>query len=248
MTCPNCGRPMNYVNLELQSIFHCSHCGASFFEENGINRISYTSAEKLAADRKTDEISGAEKLCPHDHLALHPLEKLEAVPETVILLTCDRCHGIFIYPDDLLALKKAQAAKIEFFKAWTKPLPSLKTVLVISLTVFVLGTAVFQSSHFFNNFSSQTQASDLIKKVYFSKSSRYLLVFFQTKTVFRSQIIFFDKTANLKIEKTVSGQPSKDHQLTTAEFNLDHELWYQIILINNEGEGKKTEMKKLILK
>lgn len=245
MTCPNCSHPMNYVCLDNQNILHCDNCGSSFFEENGINRITFASAEKLASDKKTDEIFGREKLCPNDHLCLKPLSSSEAVPQNISVLKCSRCHGVFAFPDDLLAFKKAQTTKIEFFKAWFKPLPSLRTVLVISFTAIVVGSVFYQLNTFFKNYSQPSQASDLITKINFTRSGRYLLVFFKTKTPMRSKIIFEDKTNGKRTEKTISNLQLTVHQVTISDLSLDDEIWYQIVLTDKQGKETKTEMKKI---
>lgn len=245
MTCPNCTHLMNYVNLDNQNILHCGNCGSSFFQENAINRISQLSAEKLANDKKSYDISGGKKLCPLDHSMLYPLEETEAVPQNITMLKCRACQGIFIYPDDLLRFKQAQRAKIEYFKAWAKPLSSIKSVLVISLTIFVVGTVIYQSSMFLNRFSYPTQATDLITKVNLTKSGRYLMIFFKTKSAFQSKIIIQDKTTNLTIEKIINQQPAIIHQLTTGDLNLEDEIWYQIILIDKQGKDFKTDLTKI---
>lgn len=246
MTCPNCSHMMNYVNLDKQNILHCGNCGTSFFEENGINRISKESAEKLAMDKKTEEIEGQEKLCPLDHSRLIPQSE-EVTPQGVVILKCSKCQGVLAFPDDLLNFKKAQAAKIEFFKAWSKPLPSLRTVLVISFTAVVLGSVFYQFNNFFKYSSAPSQASNLIKNITISKSGRYLLIFFKTQTPFQSKIIFQDLTTNSQIEKTINQSPTTIHQLTTGDLNLENQILYQIILINSQGVESKTDLKKLLI-
>jgi len=247
MTCPNCSHPMNYVNLDQQNILHCGNCGSSFFEENAINRIGQASAKRLAADKKSDDVSGQKKVCPLDHGPLYPLEETEAIPQNITLLKCKTCRGIFVYADDLLRFKQAQAAKIEYFKVWAKPLSSIKSVLVISLTIFVIGTVIYQSSMFINRFSYPSQAIDLITKINFTRSGRYLMVFFKTKSSFQSKIIFEDRSLNIKLEKTINQKPATIHQLTTGDLNLDDEIWYQIVLTDNRGEEIKIELKKLLI-
>jgi len=238
---------MNFVNLDKQNVLHCGNCGCSFFTENSINRITADSALKLVSDKKSDDISGGEKICPLDHGPLRPMDESEAIPQDITILQCENCRGVFVYPDDLLAFKKAQAAKVDYYKAWIKPLPALRTVLVISFAALVLGTVVLQSNTFINKFSYQSQASDLITKINFSKSGRYLFVFFKTKSPQKSIIIFTDKTANLTIKKVINTQTSTIHQLTTADVNYYNEIWYQVILVDSKGKEVKTESKKLII-
>lgn len=248
MLCPNCNQTIDYINLDSQHILHCHNCGASFFEENAINRISIKSAELLADDKLTDEVFGNAKNCPKDKTKLNLIENNETMPQDVTLLRCPSCRGIFSYPDDLLRFKKAQDVKIEFFKLWNKPLPSLRTVLVLSFVAIMSFTVISRFSTFLNQMSRQSQATDLIKKIYISKSDRYLFISFKTDTQFRSEIIFTDITTGGKIMKTISNNPTNLHYLTTGDVNLDNEVFYQLILINDKGKIIKTDSKKLEIK
>ncbi len=149
MFCPNCLKPMNLVVADNQNILHCPNCGGSFFEENGINRITVETAQKLAEDKTSDEVSGTEKKCPKDQTSLKPIftdyNRFQPIsapfPTDVTLLRCPKCQGIFAYPDDLIKFKQAQIAKIEYFKLWNIPLPSLKSVIILGATalIFVAG-------------------------------------------------------------------------------------------------------------
>lgn len=245
MLCPNCNQPINLVTVNNQSILHCGNCGGSFFEENVINRISLQTTQKLAEEKQTNEIFGVEKKCPKDGSILKPQTNQENIPADVTLLSCEKCRGIFVYPDDLIRFKQAQEAKINYFKLWQIPLPSLKAVLVISFSALFLATIVTQYNSFLNYFSQRSQASDLIKKVYLSKSGHYLFISFKTETFFRSKIIFEDKTSKQKIEKMINNKPAIIHQLTTGDLNLDDEIYYQIILIDNKGTEIKTKLTRL---
>lgn len=239
---------MAYVNLDNQHILHCGNCGASFFELNSINRISIKSAEILAGDKKTDEISGKEKHCPKDKAVLKTVNEGIAVPHGITLLRCPTCMGVFVYPDDLVKFKQAQKAKIQFFKLWDKPLPSLAAVLVVSLVliVSVAGTGGFQT--FLNRFSYQSQASDLIKKVYISTSGQYLFISFKTDGLFKSEVVFQDRTQHRFIRKIISEQPNDLHMLTTADVEFRDDVYYQIVLTDREGKIVETEFNKLIQK
>lgn len=252
MLCPNCGQAMNLVTADNQKILHCSNCGGSFFEENGINRISLTTAQNLADDKKSDEISGSEKKCPKDENLLKPISTnfnqfqpiLTPIPPDVTLLRCSKCRGIFAYPDDLVKFKQAQVAKIEYFKLWQLPLPSLKSVIILGVTALIF-TAVLVNYTYFQNGLYSTKASDLIKKFYISSSNNYLFLFFKTEKPFRSKIIFEDATNKKTINKIISSQPKTIHQLTTGDINLENEIYYQIVLMDEKGREIKTEVRKL---
>lgn len=238
---------MTSQTIDNQSVLHCSNCGGNFFEENGINRITLKSAQLLNQDKKSDEVSGQQKKCPKDASSLSPVENGETIPQNVTLLRCPTCKGIFTFADDLLKFKEAQAAKLNYFKAWNMPLPSLRAVLVLSLFL-VLSVGFFSRLNSFLQYTSQqSQASDLIKKVYISKFAHYIFISFKSERPFLSKIVFTDKTENTTIEKNISVTPKELHQLTTTDVKTEDEVYYQIILVDEKGKEIKTEKKKLNL-
>lgn len=246
MLCPNCNQPLHYVNADNQHILHCSNCGSSFFEENGINRISQETAQKLYDDRQTDEISGVRKVCPKDQSILDLIEPNQAVLSNVSLFRCPHCHGIFAYGEDLVSFKNSQNLNIGFYKAMNKPLPALRAVMVMSL-VFVF--SILSLTWIFSNGSVQkSQAKDLINNVTLTTSGHYIMFYFKTKTPFESKIIFTNTETKEIIEKTVSQIPTTTHQLTTGDIDYAKNLQYQIVLIDSQGNEIKTEMRKINIK
>ncbi len=236
---------MDLVNVDNQVVLHCPNCGGSFFEENGINRISATSAARLALDKKNQTVLGLRKTCPKDNTPLLALQNNEAIPPNITLLHCSTCQGIFAYPDDLLNFKKAQRVKVDFFKIWQMPLPSLKAVLVLTLTAIFFISLFSTYNSFLNRASRQIEAEDLIKKIDISKSGRFLLITFSTNGDFRSNIIFKNSVSGETIEKSVSSDFRKIHFLVTDEINLDENYTYQIILYDVRGIETKVEEKAL---
>lgn len=229
---------MQLVTRNNNSILHCANCGGSFFEENTINRISISTADKLAEDKHTDEISGKDKHCPKDHTLLTSIEPEESIPQDVTLLKCSSCKGIFIYPDDLVRLKRAQTVKIDYFKLWSKPLPSLASVLVLSLTAIV-SVSLFAGYLLFQRQSlAPTQAEGAIQSLNLSKDQRYLFISFRTSQDYSSEIILTDTSVDppLTIRKTIQEKPAKLHYLVSTDVNLSHKIYYQIRLSKPTGE------------
>lgn len=245
MLCPNCKEKMEEDVIDGQAILHCSNCGGTFFQENGINRISQATAEKLALDKKINEMSAADKLCPSDHTDLFPLRSEENIPQDVILFRCDSCHGIFTHPNDLVIFKKAQSIKIDYFKIWGIPLPSIKSIAVISLLLFVSVISLLTYSDWQRQNIYQIQAEDMIQKIFITTSNRYLFLSFKTLLPLKSRIIFTDLTTNQTVEKIMAGKIETFHQLTTADVNIEDEIYYQIILTDEKGRETKTDTKRL---
>ncbi|MBI2052019.1 hypothetical protein HYT33_04660 [Candidatus Roizmanbacteria bacterium] len=245
MVCPNCSELMKEVSYDNQRILHCSNCGASFFEENGINRITFDTAKKLSEELYSHEISAKPKSCPKDATVLTAVSNTEAVPPHVILFVCKTCEGVFAYPDDLLKFKRAQGAKIDYFKAWQAPFASLRTVLVV-FAIAVFSVSVFYGiSSIQKRTTYQTEASDVLKTVRVFKSGRYILVSFKTKTPFRSAIVVTNKRTGEKRQKTISQGEKTLHTATLSEFNPEDPLSFHIILYDRGGSRIETQEKTL---
>lgn len=242
MLCPNCSEKLEPLELTHQKILHCKNCGGTFFEENGINRITADDARSLADGSENNMVMGTPKVCPKDNLFLHLIENDEAIPRYVSLFKCPKCHGIFAYADDLLKFKKAQNAKLEFFKIWQNPLPALKTVLVLSFLA-VLSLTVYTNLN--NRALQTTNADSFVGRVTFTHSGRYLFVNFSTGAAFTSSILITDKTTHRSVITPVSLKPVSLHY-TTITADTNHDLFYQIILEDGRGTVIKTDEKKVV--
>ncbi len=243
MICPNCKEKMDEFVEDNISLLHCPNCGGTFFAENGINRISFATAQNLASDKKVSQISTQDKLCPKDQTILVAFQSSESIPPDVTLLHCNTCQGIFAFPNDLVIFKKAQAAKIDYFKLWGIPLPSIKSIAVLSAFLFVSIVSLLAYSYWQKQNLNFIQAQDMIKNIYLTTSDRYLFISFKTLVPLRSRITFTDATTNQTIEKNISGEPSTFHQLTTADVNIKDTIYYQIILTDEKGWVTKWDIK-----
>lgn len=247
MRCPNCLEVMEAHVFDGQNVLHCPNCGTSFFEENGINRISLSSAKELIADKKGLFEPATQKLCPKDNTLFQEFRS-DAVPPTVKLLKCATCQGILVYPEDLLIFKKAQNIKLEFYKTWQIPLPPLKHVLVLSFLA-VVGASLFGGFFAFTNSTPQsTHAEDLVKNVSAVKSGRFVLITFKTQTALKSQIVIIDKTTGEQVVKIISSTPKTIHYLTTTDISPKDDVDYQIILSDESGKQFTTQATKLEIK
>jgi len=233
-------------SFDNQNILHCSFCQGNFFEENGINRISLKTTKKLTNNKKTNYISNRTKHCPKDHHQLNLINNDPAIPKSVDLFQCPECQGVFTFPDDLLYFKKAQKVKIDFYKIWHKPLPALKSVILISFLAIssfsiLIGLSSIQQSQL-----TQSQADEISKNIYISTSNHYLFISFKTKIPLRSVVVFINHKTEKIISKTISKKPKKLHYATIDQIPFDGEWKYQIILYDKNNQAIKTPIKKLI--
>lgn len=230
-----------------QAILHCLNCGGTFFQKNGINRISFETAKKLASEKQSSDVSTQDKLCPKDQTTLTPLPSKENIPPDVILFRCVTCEGVFASPDDLVIFKKAQEVKIDYFKLWGIPFASFKSIAVVSFLLFISVVSFTAILYLQKQNIYQIQAKDMIKNLFLTTSNQYLFVSFKTSLPVRSRIVFTNRTTSQTIEKIINSQPTTDHRLTTTDIKLGDEIYYQIILSDEKGRETKTEMKLLEL-
>jgi uncharacterized protein YbaR (Trm112 family) len=244
MLCPNCNNDLEELKLDNQNVLHCSSCKSSFFEENGINRITASTAKKLADGKKDFFVSGNTKVCPKDKSPLSPIKDDELIPANVTLLRCNQCRGIFAYPDDLMNFKKAQEVKIDFFKTWSKPLSSLRSVLVmVFVAVFFISIIVR------NNVQkvqvSQSRADELITNLNIFININHFSITFKTPVPLRSELSIEDKTTGQTIRKIISDKQTTVHYAVITGTKINAETYYKIILYDNEGGRFETKEKKL---
>lgn len=233
MLCPNCQEKLTTVKFGQVEVFHCLNCGGSFFEENEINRISFSEAKKITADKKTGFISAAPKLCPKDNLPMKAIQE-ESVPQFVTLLKCEKCQGVFTFPDDLVNFKKAQQTKLNFFKAWQLPLPSLKSILVYSFLILTTVSLLTSFHTISTNQSLKTQADDVIKSIKISAVNNITVIYFITKVPFQSEAVFFNQQTGQEIRRIISKKPSKTHFLTVNDIAPSKTTTLKIILTSGK--------------
>lgn len=219
MKCPNCGSQFQIIfcNNNL-AIDHCNSCGGTFFKENEINRLTLSDAKRLYHKKETESISGEEKLCPKDKIPMSQIRG-ESVPQHVTLLQCDRCRGVFAYPDDLVAFKLAQTAKINYYKIWQIPLPSLKAVLVYSFVSAIALTVVYQFSHI-NRPLERVRAGQDICQLEFIKSDNSTVLYCKTQYAFRSEAHFKNLETREEVVRPINQNPETAHILSVSKDDI----------------------------
>lgn len=229
MLCPNCHHQLENQVFDNVEVDHCPNCGGSFFDENEINRLSLEAARKLLKDKRTEFVSGKGLVCPRDGANMKVVEE-EAVPQFVNLLKCDRCGGIFAHPSDLVNFKKAQEAKLNFFKIWRTPLPSLKSVMVYGFILLAAALSLYSFSFLKTKQSLQSQADEIVKAVKISKADGQVVVYFITDRSVKSKAIFKDQKTGEQIEKIISHQPTTVHILPVEDIPLSADFSLKLVL------------------
>ncbi len=241
MLCPYCGKNFKLFHKDNQDVYHCINCGASFFEENGINRISLTSALSLPSGSKQIQFIDGIKVCPRDQTPLIVYRNEDAVPREVTLMKCTLCKGILSTKADLIWFKRAQHVKIRFFKLWGKPLPSVQTILVLSFLSVVSASLVGSLLTSKTSNTQQSQAQDVIEKPTFHYYAHTLYITYTTRNAYTSVITITNTTSHEVITKTVSTTPTNIHLLSIENWDATASYTYQITATSETGTVIKTD-------
>lgn len=240
---------MSHYVMDKQAVLHCRLCGGSFFEDNGINRISHESAERLGRYTYDGAARGnALKKCPQDGTVMMPIANTASVPQSVLLLSCPKCFGVFATPQDLLTFKHAQEAKIEYFKLWNIPLPNLKPVFIIASTIVVLTSVILGVNTLQRSASYNSQASDVLKTIDLQIRNNYIFISFRTEQAFITSIIFRNETSGQVIERSISTEPKTLHLATYGQLEIlkrDEVVFYKIRLKAPNGNTVDTQESQL---
>lgn len=233
---------MRNFSLENQEILHCANCGASFFEDNGINRIGIDTARHLARERyKQGLVPGHKPNCPRDEVTLKQISNTEAVPATVRLYQCPECRGMLVGADDLELFKRAQLSKLDYFKSWGLPLGSLRGVLAIGLLVALSGSVYWSYNALSNRALIRSEAEELMNKVDISFAGRYMFIGFKTSTAVKSSLIIEDKHTGRITTLPISQKPQTIHTITVDAPPASHSLIYRIQLQDVFGRTVQSQ-------
>lgn len=219
MLCPNCGSHLTIIHLHGQTIAHCSSCGGSLFEPNGINKLTLFDAKKLARLAEKPIVLNKTKVCPYDGNNMKMISG-EAIPDFVTLFSCPECARVWGYPQDIIDFKIAQKSTIDYYQAWRRPLPALKTILVMSvmLTIGISSSYVFY--RYSTNNSSQTFAEDITKTIRFQQAGDAVLMYFTTSTPYTSEALFTSPTGFVNIEP-IAKEPTTLHTAVFTKYPFD---------------------------
>jgi hypothetical protein len=208
--------------------YHCSECGSNFFEENQLNRLTLSEALDLVHEKSDDRDYMQIKLCPKDMLPLRLLRE-DSIPAFISIMRCDKCHGLFLSAKDLLAFKRAQHAKIAFYKTWQIPLPSLTSVLVYSFALtFAFATFTFMHNFYQKN-ATPTQAESIVRNVHVVQNQAVTTIYFTTDKDYSSSITFYKN--NKVIEKgIISSIPTQAHIAKITTLQPSGDITFKIFL------------------
>lgn len=251
LLCPDCNHFLTSQKVSVGvsgsvEIEHCPFCGGAFFDRFEVNRIPYHQVVRLTRmmpKASLEQISGSNN-CPKCPNTL--LERLtgEAIPADVFVLKCPKCRGTWFSPKNLEKFKKAQKSKLQYFKTWKIPLPSIHSVLIPLATFTVLTVLTFLSvSRIRESQQALTRAKEIISQPYILPNTerKAVTIIFSTSEPATSEIIFIYAKPLGKITLPASKTATITHQLTLTDLTPGKEYFYQIKVVTAEDSLTSPE-------
>lgn len=206
----------------------CSYCGGVWTDQSEANFINQSDLAALPHAAK--RITPAFRLCPKDHT---PLTRFfaESIPEHVSVYRCETCGGNWFPADNLRIFKRAQNAKLSFFKTWHTPLTSAYAILLPVILIFIItGGMIITVRSIQEQQQLESQAKGLIgKPIVRNISSTEVFINFTTQKPVSTSLTYWN-TSNEKKTITISNIPQTIHAVRLSDLSGNTTYSYQITL------------------
>ena len=258
LTCPDCHRGLLARKVHTHSggkieIDKCPFCAGIWFDHFEANQVPFSEIKRLVKEKPKTVPSGAigQGKCPHCLVPLIPLDS-ESVPKYLNVFTCPQCRGNWFSQKNLLEFKVAQKAKVNYFKLWRLPLPSvfsallpifLLTVLALSIPVTLIGLKEKGRRK-----EIRIKASEvIIKPTTIVLNPTTVILTWATTTPVISEIKYWTKAMTPKT-LIVSPSPSANHTIELKNLLPSTLYFYQLILKDYQGRQIHSELYSFITK
>lgn len=229
MHCPDCSREMMVVTLGTTppvKLDVCEFCGGVWTDQSEANFIQ--KSDLAALPLATQTTTPTERYCPKDHTTLVRFFA-ESIPEHVAIYRCETCGGNWFPAGNLQKFKKAQSAKLSFFKTWRIPLSSAYAILLPVLLFFIITGGLFITVKSIQQQQQlESQAATLVRKpVVRSISPTEVFISFTTKKPVTASITYWKSSLDKKTV-VVSAQPQNLHTIRLTKLSPNSTYFYQI--------------------
>ncbi len=245
MICPNCSHNLTPLTITTVArgrleVDHCYFCGGVWFDHYEINRFPMKEALQLSRVATAVDLNlvKGNNECPRDGSLLTQARN-ESIPPDISVLVCPKCGGSFVNKSDLITLKKAQKLKLEYFKAWKIPIPSLSSFLIPSFLLIITSLAVVLTGSYYTKQREEIRikASELIGVPTVITSQPNLVVISFTTTVpALTSIAYYEEGAKEPHTIPVSVNPETKHIVILKNLNSGKNYKFKIYL--EEASGK----------
>lgn len=247
MFCPDCNHHLSPATIPVKGstviLDYCGYCGGVWTDHAETNFFTLQDLNTLHnvlphAPKKA--LTGSHK-CPHDNRELTRLEH-ESVPLGTSVLHCATCGGNWFPYGELARFKKAQKAKVDYFKVWGIPLHSMYAVLLPLFVVAVLSTGMLGAVIGIRNQQNlQSQARDVIGKPIVIKGSApgEIIISYTTSSSLQSSITYWNNPIEQKTVP-VSQEERQSHMIKLEDLITKTTYFYTITVESKDNRTKLT--------
>lgn len=236
MLCPTCNHQLLSLLLKTNTqdigIDYCQNCGGVWTDPGEINFFNEKDLKPLlqVLPKNPPEPNGQNNFCPRDR-ALLEFFRGENVPVNLDVFSCPKCHGYWFPHKNLLKFKEAQNVKINYFKTWNIPLPSIYAVVLPVLAFVVIGGGILAAYQTITQTQdNRIQAKDFISKpLVILRDSGQVIISFTTQEAAITQLKYWTNEAE-KTQIDISKQESTTHTIVLRDLEPNQTYYYQFLV------------------
>lgn len=241
MKCPECGNGLTAVVLKTElgnvELDYCAQCAGVWADQGEVNFIKPKELEPLRRLFPASPLRSTIQyhLCPRDQNTLE-IFKGESIPIELEVFRCPHCSGFWFPQGNLFGFKSAQKAKLDYFKQWRIPLPSIYAILLPLFLLTVIGGGVLATVIGIKQGTElRTQAKSLMSKplVFFPQRGDVVISFTTEKPAIAT--VKYWLTPDVVSDIVVSNAPQKVHMVTLKNLEVGKTYSYQVIITDPES-------------
>ena len=237
MLCPECSHPLSAVILKTDThdvtLDYCNYCGGVWSDQGEINFVKLKDLPQLHVVLPKTSIPPSQQfnLCPKDRTQLI-VHRAESVPLDLIIFHCPICEGTWFPEGALEKFKQAQEVKINYFKTWKIPLPSIHAVLLpVLLLLLISGGLVATLYGLKQNGEVRTKAHEIISPPYvLPQPQQQVLISFNTQTAATTKVSYWLEP-NQPTTIWISQVPQITHSVLLKDLIPNRTYYYQIFVV-----------------
>lgn len=248
MKCPQCDQELTTNEVTTTDnqkalIHECYNCGGHFFPSliaNFIDTSQANNIDSISPKSNDDPPPSHQYKCPICNDTLINLQD-DSVPQNLNIFTCPENHGHFFPKGQLVAFKKAQAAKLAYHQIWGIPLKSAFAILLPIIAIFtIVGIIPLTVSEIQKRQESRIAASNPISNpvIVPLEDDQYILSF-TTKFPAKTSIQLASKNSNEKLD--VSTDYKTTHIITLKNLTPQTSYTYKITVTNTENNTSESD-------
>lgn len=236
MLCPECNHQLAPIALPVKTgkveLDYCNRCGGVWSDRGEVNFLEEKDLSPLihVLPKRVTHAAYITHRCPKDKSTLEQFRG-ESVPVDLHLYRCITCAGIWFPEKSLFEFKKAQRAKLSYYKTWKIPLHSMYAILLpVLLFVLLTGGLISSLIGVRQGTDIRTRATlPLSRPLALSPVAGQILISFTSQTPSVARIRYW-KTLDEVKELSVSATAQTTHTIHLKNLEPGATYSYQLVL------------------